>query len=173
MRLTTEALIIRENNNIGEADRFVTALTRELGVVRASARGARNLKSRNASATQLLSYSRLSLYKGREKYIIDDAQPIQVFFDLRSDLEKLALAQYFCELAGLLAPQEEPAEDILRLMLNALHFSAAAGGSPDRSRRCWSCGCWPTPVLCRISPPAPSAAAMTARPCGSICRAGC
>lgn len=67
-------------------------------MVRASARGARNLKSRNASATQLLSYSRLSLYKGREKYIIDDAQPIQVFFDLRSDLEKLALAQYFCEL---------------------------------------------------------------------------
>ena len=30
MRLTTDALIIRENNNIGEADRFVTALTREL-----------------------------------------------------------------------------------------------------------------------------------------------
>ena len=95
MRLTTEALIIRENNNIGEADRFVTALTKDLGVVRASARGARNLKNRNASATQLLSYSRLSLYKGREKYIIDDAEPLQVFFDLRSDLEKLALAQYF------------------------------------------------------------------------------
>ena len=35
MRLTTDALIIRENNNIGEADRFVTALTRELGLVRA------------------------------------------------------------------------------------------------------------------------------------------
>lgn len=130
MRLTTEALIIRENNNIGEADRFVTALTRELGVVRASARGARNLKSRNASATQLLSYSRLSLYKGREKYIIDDAQPIQVFFDLRSDLEKLALAQYFCELAGLLAPQDEPAEDILRLMLNALHLLGSGRREP-------------------------------------------
>ena len=58
MRLTTDALIIRENNNIGEADRFVTALTRELGLVRASARGAQNMKNRNASATQLLSYSR-------------------------------------------------------------------------------------------------------------------
>ena len=69
MRLTTEALIIRENNNIGEADRFVTALTRELGVVRASARGARNLKSRNASATQLLSYSCL-LYTSNEKDVV-------------------------------------------------------------------------------------------------------
>ena len=35
MRQTTDALIIRENNNIGEADRFVTALTRDFGVVRA------------------------------------------------------------------------------------------------------------------------------------------
>ena len=122
MRQTTDALIIRENNKIGEADRFVTALTREFGVVRASARGARSIKSRASSATQLLSYSRLTLYRGREKYIIDDAEPLRVFFELRADIEKLALAQYFCELAGVLAPREEPAEDFLRLMLNALHF---------------------------------------------------
>ena len=125
MRLKTDALIIRENNNIGEADRFVTALTREWGVLRASARGARNMKSRSASATQLLAYSRLTLYPGRDKYIIDDAQPIRVFFELRSDIEKLALAQYFCELAGVLAPREEPAEEYLRLLLNALHYLGA------------------------------------------------
>ncbi len=128
--MTTDALIIRENNNIGEADRFVTALTRELGVVRASARGARNIKSRNSSATQLLSYSRLGLRRGRDKYIIADAKPITVFFGIRSDIEKLALAQYFCELVGVLAPQEEPAEDFLRLMLNALHFLADNSRSP-------------------------------------------
>ena len=122
MKRTTDALIIRENNNIGESDRFVTALTRDLGVIRASARGARNLKNRNASATQLLSYSRLSVYRGRDKYIIDDVEPLRVFFELRSDIEKLALSQYFCELAGVLTPREEPAEDFLRLMLNALHF---------------------------------------------------
>lgn len=132
MRLTTDALIIRENNNIGEADRFVTALTRELGIVRASAKGARSIKSRNASATQLLSYSRLTLYKGREKYIIDDAEPVRVFFELRSDIEKLSLAQYFCELAAVLAPREEPAEDCLRLFLNALHFLGADERHPDQ-----------------------------------------
>ena len=111
MKLTTDALIIRENNTLGESDRFVTALTRELGVIRASVRGARQLKNRNGSATQLLCYSRLSLYKGREKYIVDDAEPLQVFFDVRGDLTKLALAQYFCELAGVLAPAEEEAEE--------------------------------------------------------------
>ena len=34
----------------------------------------------------------------------------------------MALAQYFCELAGVLVPEESPAEDYLRLMLNALYF---------------------------------------------------
>lgn len=122
MKLTTDALIIRENNTVGESDRFVTALTRDHGVIRASVRRARQLNNRNSSATQLLCYSRLSLYKGREKYIVDDAEPLQVFFEVRDQLDKLALAQYFCELAGVLAPAEEEAEEELRLLLNALHY---------------------------------------------------
>ena len=124
MKLTTDALIIRENNTVGESDRFVTALTRDHGVIRASVRGARQIKNRNGSATQLLCYSRLSLYKGRDKYVVDDAEPLQVFFEVRGQLEKLSLAQYFCELAGVLAPSEEPAEEELRLLLNALHYLA-------------------------------------------------
>lgn len=122
MRITTDALIIRENNNIGESDRFVTALTKECGVVRASARGAQRIKSRNGPATQLLTHSRLTLYKGRDKYIIDEAEPLHVFFDLRSDMDKLAVAQYFCELTDFLAPREESAEDWLRLLLNSLYL---------------------------------------------------
>lgn len=119
--VSTPALIIKENNNIGEADRFVTALTEELGVVRASARGAQKIKSRNAGATRLLCYSQLSLVQGRDKYIIDEARPIHAFLGLGSDIEKLALAQYFCELAGVLAPLDEPAADQLRLLCTALY----------------------------------------------------
>lgn len=163
--MTTDALIIRENNNIGEADRFVTALTRDFGVVRASARGARNLKSRSASATQLLAYSRLSLIRGREKYIVEDAQPQHVFFGLRKDIGRLSLAQYFCELAGVLAPQEESAGGYLRLMLNALHFLESgrrdirqikavvelrllslSGFMPDLTA-CQSCGCFESETM--------------------------
>ena len=122
MNQTTDGLIIRENNNVGESDRFVTVLTRDFGVIDASVRGARRIKNHNGSATQLLCYSRLFLYRGREKYIVDNAEPLQVFFDVRGDLQKLALAQYFCELARVLAPREEPAEEPLRLLLNALHY---------------------------------------------------
>jgi DNA repair protein RecO (recombination protein O) len=66
----------------------------------------------------------LTLYKGRDAYTIDDAEPLRVFFEVREDLKKLALAQYFCELAAVLCPAEESAEEELRLLLNALHFLA-------------------------------------------------
>ncbi len=122
MKQTTDALIIRENNNIGEADRFVTALTRDFGTIHASVRGAQRIKSRHMTATSLLTYSRLSLYKGRKQYIIDEAEPLQVFFHLLEDIERLSLAQYFCELAGAIFPEEEPAPDALRLLLNAIHL---------------------------------------------------
>ena len=131
MKLTTEAIVIRVNNNIGEADRFVTALTRDCGVIHASVRGARRLNSQSGSATQLLCHCRLSLFKGRDKYIIDEAQPLQVFFEVREDLRRLSLAQYFCELAGVLAPREEAAEDTFRLLLGALRYLAAGTRPPE------------------------------------------
>ena len=46
----------------------------------------------------------------------------EVFFGLRGDIGALALAQYFCELAGTVAPEGVPAGDYLRLLLNSLYF---------------------------------------------------
>ncbi len=121
MQIHTEGLVVRESI-VGENDRLVTVLTREQGVLRAFARRAKQSRSRQLSSTQLLCYSRFTIYHARDKYIIDDAQPIAVFFDLRKDLERLSLAQYFCELACALAPEQAAAGDFLRLVLNALHF---------------------------------------------------
>lgn len=121
MQMKTDGLIIRDLN-VGENDRIVTILTREKGVLRASARGARRVNSRLSTATRLFCYSSFALYKGRETYIIDDAEPLEFFLGVDSSLEALSLAQYFAQLAGFLAPEEEPAEMLLRLLLNALHF---------------------------------------------------
>jgi len=123
MQMNTDGLVIRENAT-GENDRIITILTKEYGIVRAFANGARRIKSRSQCATQLLSYSRFSIYKSKENFIIDEAQSIEIFFKLRADIERLSLAQYFCELAGELAPEMDEAEDYLKLMLNSLHFLA-------------------------------------------------
>ena len=121
MRQNTKGLIIKEQN-IGEQDKLVTVLTADLGVIKAFVRGAKNVKSKKQSATGLLCYSSLSLYMGKDAYIIDEAQAIEVFFGLRNDIEKLALAQYFAELAFELAPQETDANGYLRVVLNSLYM---------------------------------------------------
>ena len=91
MQIETDGLVIMERQ-VGESDRLITVLTREEGVLRAFARKAKLLRSSKLSATQLLCYSRFLIYKGRDKYIIDDAQPVEVFFDLRRDIGSLSLA---------------------------------------------------------------------------------
>lgn len=127
---TVKGLVIKEQN-IGEADRLVTFITPEQGRIRAFATGARNIKSSKVSATDLFCYSDFSLYRGRDTYRINNASAIEVFFGLRTDIYKMSTAQYFCELANVLVPTEEPAEEYLSLMLNAFHLIAKG----DRDRR--------------------------------------
>lgn len=121
MQFKTQGLIIKEQI-IGESDRLVTVLTKDQGVIRAFARRAKKLNDSKRSATQLLCYSRLTIYQGRDKYIISEAFPIEVFFDLRKSVTKLALAQYFCEIAVELVPEGVESSDYLRVVLNCLHF---------------------------------------------------
>lgn len=121
MRIITKGLIVREQHT-GENDRLVTVLTRDRGVVRAFATGARRIQHKNSTGTQLLCYSDLTLFRGKDSYRVDEAVPIEVFFALRGDIVKLSLAQYFCELARFLCPEETEAEQSLRLLLCALKF---------------------------------------------------
>ena len=164
MQVKTQGLIIKEQT-VGESDRLVTVLTADEGVLRAFARRAKNIKDNKSSATQLLCYSRLNLYKGRDKYIINDAAPIEVFFDLRKEISRLALAQYFCEIIAEFAPEGIQSAEYLRLALNALHFLCKgtkpemllkpivelrlltyAGFMPDVVS-CVSCGAYESPCM--------------------------
>ena len=121
MQTKIKGLIIREQP-IGESDRLVTLLSDEFGLVKAFVRRAKSIKSQNLSATSLFAYGEFSLYRGRDAYVIDSASPIEVFFELRSDIERLSLAQYFAQLTYFLGNEEQPSHEMLRLILNALHL---------------------------------------------------
>lgn len=121
MKILTDGLIIGEQS-VGEKDRLVTVLTRKSGVIRAFVKNCKSLKNAKGAATRLLCYSRLSIYFGRDTYIIDDAVCEEMFINLRNNIEDMSLSQYFCELSEHFAPKETDAEDFLRLILNALYF---------------------------------------------------
>lgn len=121
MTFAGRGLIIREQFT-GESDRIVTVLTEERGVLRAFAPGARKIKSKNIAATQLLCFSDFYFSEHKGTYRITESKPIEVFFELRSNISRLALAQYFCEAVKVMAPEGENCREILRLILNSLKF---------------------------------------------------
>ena len=127
---TTNGLIIKEQK-VGEADRLVTVLTEDLGLIRAFAPGALKIKSKNISATSLLSYSELTIYQSRDTYKINSATSKEIFFGLRNDIVSLSLAGYFCELLLNLAPIFEKADNYLKLTLNCLHLLCEKKRSPE------------------------------------------
>lgn len=122
MQSATEGLIIKSRDT-GENDTVVTILTRDYGLISAFANGSKKIKSpATGAAVSPLTFSKLNLYHGRDSYIINDAKAIEVFFGLRENIEKLALAQYFCELAGEFAPENTESSEFLSLVLNLLYL---------------------------------------------------
>lgn len=107
---------------MGEADRILTILTPDLGVISASAKGSMRLKNKLFSATGLFCYSEFSLTSGRSHYFIDTAQIKNVFHGISATVEGMGLASYMAEIAAELSPAPPESEAQLRLLLNCLYM---------------------------------------------------
>lgn len=118
--IITEGLILKEQS-VGESDKLVTVLTKTHGIIRCFSRRAKKLSSSVSSACQMMTFSRLEIHEGREKYIINSAHVIKSFFEAFSDLERLSLGYYICETAIKMIPENMPSEDYLQLVLNCLY----------------------------------------------------
>jgi len=117
---------------MGEADRLLSVLTGERGVIRVFANGVKRTRSRNISSTSLLCYSDFTLYSSRDTYKLNQAETIDSFYNLRNSIHSLALAQYLCEIAGFFCVQDAPDKEsgeVLRMLLNALYL--ICGGKKD------------------------------------------
>lgn len=130
IRFTTQGLVIKEQS-IGENDRLVTVFTKEYGILKAYALGAKSIKSKRASACSMLTYSSFTLNRKGENYRITEATAISSFFSIGMDIELLSLCQYFCELSSVFVDRMNPNEEFLRLILNSLHFLTKENKSPS------------------------------------------
>lgn len=122
MEKFTEDGIVIKTSATGESDLVVWILTRTRGIIRAFAKGARGTKSRLHGAASLFAYCAFSFTEKNKVYHISEGEVREIFFDLRGSLEKLTVAQYFCEIALKTVPDETGDEVFLRLMLNSLYL---------------------------------------------------
>ncbi len=126
MFLKTAGLVLREVD-YKDADRLLTVLTKEYGKMTLRARGVRKSRRLLKSACQLLAYSEFTISERSGFYAITEAEPIEMFTGLRSDLELLSLASYFAQVAEVAAMEGEPNAPLLSLTLNAIYALSSLG----------------------------------------------
>lgn len=120
MFLKTDGLVVRQVN-YKDNDQILTVLTKEHGLMTLKARGVRSRSSRLKGACQLLAYSEFTVFENRSFHTIDEANAIQMFPELRTDIELLSLASYFAQVAEVLSQEDMPNPELLSLTLNALY----------------------------------------------------
>ncbi len=135
---TLDGLVISEMLS-GENGKSIMLLTKELGCIYVYVRGGAKSKTALAS-TQLFCYSKFSLEEKRDaknnvSYYFNSAEPIKIFYNIRLDIKKTALACYMAELISFAAQSAEDSEEIMKLTLNTLHF-INEGSRSDELLKC-------------------------------------
>ncbi len=102
---------------IGENDRLVTMLTREHGLIKAIAPGARKSNSSLGGRSAIFVVNSLLIAKGRSLDKIVQAETITTYSGLSNDLSKLAASQYLAEIVLAQALSERPQEDLYQLLM--------------------------------------------------------
>ncbi|MGF1482626.1 MAG: DNA repair protein RecO [Cyanophyceae cyanobacterium] len=105
---------------LGEADRLVTVLTAEYGLIRAVAPGARKQKSKLRGRCELFVVNQLLIVKGRSLDKIIQVETIESYPGLSKDLGKLSASQYLAELTLGLALSEQPQIELYELLTEHL-----------------------------------------------------
>ena len=143
---------------MGETDRLLTILTREHGLIRAVAPGARKHKSRLGGRSGQFVINDLLVIQGKQLDKVVQAETVRSFPKLATDLAKLTASQYLAELVLCQALSEQPQEALFSLFIEHLerleqasaqgvmaglcqgifHLLALAGIAPEVQRCCVS-----------------------------------
>lgn len=123
--------IILKGMPLGEADRLLTILSPEFGLIRAVAPGARKYKSRLRGRSELFVVNQWLIVKGRSLDKITQAETLETYPRLSRDLGRLAASQYLAELVLCLALSEQPQRELYELL--GEHLRRIEQLSDDRS----------------------------------------
>lgn len=119
---TTDAFVI-DSTLTGEADRFYTLFTKELGLVRAKATGVRLQKSKLRYSLQDFSLSTVALVRGKEIWRLTSARlNDNLFTRYRNDKHILHVIAQISALLRRLVGGEEKNEKLFTIIQDAFEF---------------------------------------------------
>jgi DNA repair protein RecO (recombination protein O) len=115
----TEAIIIKKTK-LGEADTILTMFTPALGKIQGFAKSLRKPKSKLAGHLELLTYSMVSLARGKNLDTITGSQTINSFMPVKNDLWLTSCALYVTELINQFTAELQENEQLFHLLRDTL-----------------------------------------------------
>jgi DNA repair protein RecO (recombination protein O) len=114
---------------LGEADWLLHILTREKGVVRLIAKGARKSRSKLGGRSEIFVVNDLQVAHGRSIDRVMQAESLHLYTGLTRDLTRLTCAQYLTEAVLAEASQGQTHAELFDLLLNQLGILEAVSES--------------------------------------------
>lgn len=119
--IKTNGIILQESN-MGDYDKMLTMLTPGYGKISCAAKGARRPKSALLAGSQFLCFGDYLLYQGTNTYHVNSCETIEMFYKLRTDLDKLKYASHITKIVYDVTNENENSYKILQLFLNTLYM---------------------------------------------------
>ncbi|MEH3033852.1 MAG: DNA repair protein RecO [Aeromicrobium erythreum] len=132
MSLYRERGVVLRTHKLGEADRIISLLTRERGLVRAAAKGVRKTTSRFGGRLEPFMHVELQLAEGRTLDVVTQVETIDAFArDLGLDYPAYTAGTAMLETAERLVHDDgEPAVQQYQLLVGALRALKAQDRTP-------------------------------------------
>lgn len=105
----------------GEADRILTAFTKERGRVDFLARGVRKMQAKNRALVQPLTYSEIELAEGKGLDVLTQGVLIEGFMRIHQDFDRMIYAGFLGEFLMQVLPLQEPYVELCYQFLQALN----------------------------------------------------
>lgn len=121
MEIKTKGVVLGRTF-VGEKDAIIKILTEDSGVISASARGVKSMKSKLSAGCSMFSYSDFLLEETNGRFIVKSAVLRDGFYGLSSNIERLSYAAYIAEVACSVSPDFDDAKAIIPLLLNTLYL---------------------------------------------------
>lgn len=127
MKYTKLDGIIINRRIVGDADRFLTIMTREVGKISVFARSVRSMKSKRASSLDLFSLIRFELVERGERKTLTHVELLDGYREGKKKLGDISRLFAIGELVDALVPEDDPHAIVYDLLEKALtHLSQFA-----------------------------------------------
>jgi len=114
-----EVLILKEVK-YKENDKILHALSKSKGKIQLLSRGCKKNNSHLINVSQLFSYSKCVLFKSKDMYIIDSAELIDNFYNIRNDMDAFLNGNYILELINFVAQENDVDYKIFNMTVELL-----------------------------------------------------